>query len=192
MTGIVNNTGARSGVIGTTVGTPSGGITHAQQFRVECGWTGSETSGAQRIENWEENDTDGYARISDGTTAVTLENHVFTFNVTGTYFITFTLAHQNNGGSLGGDNVDARIRYTTDWDGSSGTFGDLSISRFGGDAEVNYNNIVTNAIYKVTDDDGTVGVEFLESLDNSAKTSRDFGGDSAINYTTTVFIRLGD
>ena len=104
MTGIVNSTGARSGIIGTTVGTPTGGNTHASQWRLHTGHTGAVNPIASS--NIEAVDTDGGGIIG---AVMTNSRGIWTFPATGIWKIEINLPFYNNAGSR---NVEVYI-YTT-------------------------------------------------------------------------------
>tara|TARA_Y100000034_G_C6814937_1_gene366542 strand:+ start:474 stop:1010 length:537 start_codon:yes stop_codon:yes gene_type:complete len=90
MTGIVNSTGARSGVIGTTVGTPTSGITHASSWVVNDNLTGGHNPISTDLS---ELSRDGYTRKG---AALTQSSGVFTFPVTGLWYILFQVTAEMN------------------------------------------------------------------------------------------------
>ncbi len=93
MSGIVNSTGARSGVLGTTVGTPAGGITHASSWVVNDNLTGGHNPISTDLS---ELSRDGYTRKG---AALTQSSGEFTFPVTGLWYILFQNTAEMNGSS---------------------------------------------------------------------------------------------
>ena len=113
MTGIVNSTGARSGIVGTTVGTPAGGgIENATWMRLETTLT-SDANDA--IPNWQ---------IQHGSTGnigtlVTEASGHFTFPQTGMWLIIYNPSYYSPALKY---YIESRILAAEDYSGSSGTF----------------------------------------------------------------------
>ena len=95
MSGIVNSTGAVSGVIGTTVGTPAagGGITHTSQWRLSTSL--SSQSGAITSNLVIVPTTRGYGTIG---AVMTVASGIFTFPATGHWLVTGTFSAEADAG----------------------------------------------------------------------------------------------
>ena len=83
MSGIINQTGARSGVIGTTVGTPAGGLSEADVWR--C--TNDLYLFREPLPNWERADT--YGAGTQLGTGMSESSGVFTFPSIGHWLINY-------------------------------------------------------------------------------------------------------
>ena len=81
MSGIINSTGARSGVIGTTVGTPAGGLSHASLWRMSSNFAGVNSSGdnipVDPVINWEKDDTFSPGSIGSDMTETSANSGIF-------------------------------------------------------------------------------------------------------------------
>jgi len=96
MSGIVNSTGARSGVIGTTVGTPPGGLTEADMWRIECDFDSYLENPITA--NWERTDTGYFGLLGTGMTTPS-SSGAFAFPSEGHWLITFQALHYSTGDS---------------------------------------------------------------------------------------------
>ena len=174
MSGIVNSTGAISGVIGTTVGTPAGGITHAASWRIHTNFTGSGVV----TDNWEQTDTDGYGNLG---AVMTQASGVFTFPTTGYWLITafgqfnYTGISHYNG---------FMIQSTVD----NGTYTDATENYCGipDESETMRNMTTTSFQFDVTSTT-THKIKFKTVVANASVTLRGQGGS---NCTHVTFIKL--
>ena len=203
MSGIVNNTGAVSGVIGTTsapaVGTGTdgyvftatgagvdpaweaaaggggSGMTNADTWRITTSFTGAVNPVTS---NWEQPDTDGLGYLG---TAVTNSSGTFSFPSTGLWLIEAkAYMYMNAHASYGGWGI-----YTTV---NNSSYGEAGIQHAGFPASGSYMGVFTNLIFDVTSV-STHKVQFGTTVSNA---SIQFNGASGGSVTYANFLRLGD
>ena len=199
MTGVVNSTGARTGVVGTTVGTvtaaalsgvlPVGvtggsgldasniGVTHFSQWRLTTSFTGSQ---APITSNLEEAGTPVGFGVKG--TSMTESSGIFTFPATGYWYITFKVR------AVGANSTSARNYnhiYSTHDDS---TWADCGVGEnwveYGG-----YPTCFNNYIFDVVST-STHKIRFHCTHTNSSHTIH----GHAVGYISTSmsFLRLGD
>ena len=153
-----------------------GGITMVNQWRVNATFTNSGTNDI--TSNWEQVDSDGYGKIGSD---MTESSGIFTFPTTGIYYIIFKTQGRADGAAR--TSVGGRISTTTN--GSTYSAASLSANDATGNL---YNfNTFTDHIFDVTDT-STHKVKFQASSNGSAF----YDNESALSYTTVLFLRLGD
>ena len=181
MTGIVNSTGARSGVIGTTVGTPAaGGITQASQWRMTANLA---SAGSYLTSNWEEDLV--YGGIGRIGTIMGEASGVFTFPTTGYWLVRLNISAYDNGNRLY-----AKVAIYVD----SGSGIELSSmgqqclpgAAVGGSNA--YGNVFAESIIDITN----VSTCFLKFYVISQSGSINWIGEPNSHATYATFIRLGD
>ena len=189
--GIANSGTISAGTIGTSV-TGFGLITHCEMWRVTTNWTGSNSSGAQPVENWELADTYNYSSHGSSVWSWDETNDAFTCSQTGIWRIDFRLTNTDGGGSTTADQFDPCIRTCTDWNGSSGTWSVVTAGMVG-DYGVSYAHSDVNVMYLWNlRNTSTHALQFLESFDNSVHSSHDFMGNSTKQSSGAIFTRIGD
>ena len=163
---------------GTVTG--AGGITEADQWRLNADFSVSADVSTVINSNWEKVDTANYGTIGTG---MTQSSGIFTFPSTGIYYISFE----------GNVSLNGSIRYwkvhiqTTT---NNSTYSDAAdshghISQVGSET---YDNASCDFIFDVTDT-STHKVRFCFASDNG---STQFSGNTNINSNSVTFIRLGD
>ena len=178
MSGIVNSTGAKSGVIGTTVGTAAAGITEADSWRISSGLTVS--SNQAITANWERSDS-----VSDkiGTGMTDPATGVFAFPSTGIWFVE-VFSHVTSGTS--GDYVGIGIHATTD--NSSYSYAAESYGNAENSGE--HSSFTCFTTINVT---STSLVKVRLNLNMAGgSSSLNYQGSSTSNKTSVFFLRLGD
>ena len=157
-----------------------GGITHAQQWRVDQSTTGE--TDITPIENWEvaDNATQGPAALG---TAMTYSSGEFTFPVEGTWLIEFGVEVTQTGS----DDVSFTAEIQTCVDGSS--YG--TASRASGQLD---NGNVSDCLYMsfVFDVDSTLANHKVRFRLYNFGSQCTMEGSSSENQTYATFIRLGD
>ena len=182
MSGIVNSTGAVSGVVGTTVGTPVGGITEADYWRLATQFTGSAEPVGGGTGTLERCDTDGFGLIGTG---MTESSGIFSFPSTGYWNVVYITSV-----SLGGDTrfIHQTIQVSTNsggaWSVASENYSFIKYTS----SSTTYSNATCSCIIDVTSV-STVLVKFDASPLNS---SVSFRGNTERNTTGFQFLRLGD
>jgi len=180
MSGIVNSTGARSGVIGTTVGTPAaGGITESDLWRT----TSNGSANLDPVVNWERADTHGAGYLGTG---MSESSGIFTFPSTGIWHVKFKADHFRSGDSRW---VLFEIWWSTNSGGAwnrTATANSFLNQTSGGNT---YNSAAGVQIFDVTD----VGVQRVKfKAEYETSTNHYLLGDTNQNQTHVTFIRLGD
>ena len=162
----------------TLASAAGGGITHAQKWRLNTGFTGD----ADPItSNLEAVDSDGYGSLGS---AMTVSSGIFTFPTTGIWLIQMTVQFHVNASSRTNQLI---INTTTD--GSS--FGQASKNDAGIAHSQNshtYNTGTNDFIFDVTNV-STHKVSFSTNVNDDSGTT---AGETNVNRTHFTFIRLGD
>ena len=170
---------AQSGNTGglTWVAAPSGGLSNAQQWRISASQTNMNTN-AFITNNWEEADTNGYARIGN---AMTQSSGTFTFPVTGIWLIEFTYV------GFGGDNtqdyIGAKIQVTT----NNSSYAEAT-EGYNNTDNNQYVCVIQNLMFDVTNTT-THKIKFSVTAQNNGIQAV---GNTSANITNAVFTRLGD
>jgi hypothetical protein len=184
MSGILNTTGAVSGIIGTTVGTPAGGITEADIWRN----TSDQYLFREPIATWERTDTYGFYSTTDLLgTGMSESSGIFTFPSTGWWNIQAILNIYFDG--------ETRFSYMRmKWSSDSGSSWDTASESacFTSDEAQNSGAVsasaVTGGIIKITNAT-TQRIRFDHYGENSSVYMR---GNSTANQTWASFIKLAN
>jgi len=147
------------------------GITMAENWRVTANITANATPISSNLEVV---DTDGYGSLGTG---MSESSGIFTFPSTGIYFINFVAAAT----PASGDTIILEIQTTTD----NSTY--ATASRVAGTASDEH-TLSNHFIFDVTD----TSTHKMRFNATSISGSSFFRGDTNINFTSVVFIRLGD
>ena len=108
--------GATIDATGATItGWPSGGLSHASQWRITSNFTGSQDPISS---NFEEVDTDGYGRLGS---AMTESSGVFTFPATGYWRVDaqFFFTIENTDSRFGGADIQVSTDSASSWSQAS-------------------------------------------------------------------------
>ena len=170
MSGIVSSTGARSGLIGTTVGTPVGGITEADQW----GLRSNPNSTGYLTSNWTRSSNAGYIG-----TGLTQSSGVFSFPSTGIWLI---LSQFDVTTFSSDDYVDIYLRVTT----NNSSYVDHIYVQIGNSQD--NHTVSQSGFIDVTDITNVKFKWYLSSMDSSEL--RTESGNDAIHRTGFVAVRL--
>jgi len=176
MSGIINQVGARSGIVGWNVS----GIKHAVLWRVHTGFTGG---AVDPIVNWERDDS-----FSNGFVGSAMDEStgIFTFPETGVWDIAFQMSvyHTDSQRYIAG-NIYTTTNNGSGWDHNA--MAETSI----GDSGASYvmGSISTRTLFNVSAV-GTHKCKFTEN--NVGSDAISVRGGQNTNYTFAVFTRLGD
>ena len=170
-------TSAGAGAVPTFADAAGGGLSNAQQWRISASQTSMNTN-AFITNNWEEADTNGYARIGD---AMTQSSGTFTFPVTGIWLIEFTYV------GFGGDNtqdyIGAKIQVTT----NNSSYAEAT-EGYNNTDNNQYVCVIQNLMFDVTNTT-THKIKFSVTAQNNGIQAV---GNTSANITNAVFTRLGD
>jgi len=158
------------------------GITNAQSWRITSSFTVG-TSETDIANNWEENDSTGYARIGD---VMTQSSGIFSFPTTGIWLI---MAVANFRASVGVRTISLNLKATT----NNSTYTHVASaennnSDFGGSNNTTVHSGSIMHIFDVTD---TSNVKFRFTSQGVAD-PQTCDGDTDRTYTGFTAIRLGD
>jgi len=173
MSGIINSTGARSGVIGTTVGTPAGGVTEVDQW----GLRSNPDSTGYLTTQWARSSNAGL--IGTGLGYATSSGR-FSFPSTGVWLIINQFDFTTTGSD---DYIDIELHVTTN-DSSYVVWNKCQI----GNSQDNHIVTQSNCI-DVTDIANVKFKWYLSSMDSSELRAE---SSNAIHRSGFVVIRLGD
>jgi len=153
-----------------------GGITHADQWRLNTNVTGD----VDPITDVEQTDTDGFGGLG---TAMSVSSGIFTFPVTGVWLIEFTAMYYHNAYSA----FNSALLYTTTNNSSYGiaSYGSQFIDTTGANSFASATSSFMFDVTNVT----THKVRFATDVANNSVTTN---GTSGANQTFMTFIRLGD
>jgi len=153
-----------------------GGITHADQWRLNTNVTGD----VDPITDVEQTDTDGFGGLG---TAMSESSGIFTFPVTGVWLIEFTAMYYHNAYSA----FNSALLYTTTNNSSYGiaSYGSQFIDTTGANSFASATSSFMFDVTNVT----THKVRFATDVANNSVTTN---GTSGANQTFMTFIRLGD
>jgi hypothetical protein len=155
---------------------PAGGITMADQWRVNTDFTGDN---APISSNWEQVDTGGQGTLG---TAMSESSGVFTFPETGIYLVTFQLTYFASNSS---SRTDFSIQVTTD----NSAYTNVALGQVNGTSGQNaYSTSFINTLIDVTDT-SNVKVRFKNNNQDNSNTIQ---GNTNYNATSATFIRMGD
>ena len=173
MSGIVNSTGARSGVIGTTVGTPAaGGITGADEW----GLRANPSSTGYLTSNWVRSSNAGYIG-----TGLTQASGIFSCPSTGLWLI---LSQFDFTTFSSDDYIDIYLKVTT----NNSSYVNHNYVQIGNSQD---NHTVSQSSFIDVTDEANVKFQwYLSSMDSSEL--RTEVGNDAIHRSGFVVIRLGD
>ena len=174
MSGIVNSTGARSGVIGITVGTPAGGVTEADQW----GLRSNPNSTGYLTTQWSRSSNAGLIGTGLGYAS---SSGVFSFPSTGVWLIINQFDFTTTGSD---DYIDIELRVTTN-NSSYASTNQVQI----GNSQDNH-TVSLSSFIDVTDIANVKFKWYLSSMDSSEL--RTEAGNNAIHRSGFVVIRLGD
>ena len=180
MSGIINQTGAKSGIVGTTVGTPAGGLSEADVWRN----TSDMYLFREPISTWERADT--YGAGTQLGTGMSESSGVFTFPSTGHWLVNYYLYVYFDGNTR---YFELKMQYSSNsgsgWDVTS------TAANFLGDSGQNSGNIsgscAGSQILNITNA-STSRVRFDHTGENSSVNMK---GSSTMNATYATFIKLG-
>ena len=183
MSGIINQTGARSGVIGTTVGTPAGGLSEADTWRLNTTFNVS-TNETSYPNYWERDDTDANGLLGTG---MTQSGGIFTFPSTGFWLVQFHLRGYLTSSTPIDRYISAAIQVTTN--NSSYSTAATSATHVFHTSTSAYTNFHANP-FKIIDvtDTTNIKVKFYSFADNTAT---QMVGNTNSNETSAYFIKLG-
>ena len=170
---------ARSGNTGgmTWEEASGGGITQADQFRVT-----SDSSGASTVitSGWERPDTDNYGFIGDG---MAQSSGIFTFPVTGRYWVQFRATMSNNSNSLyNGFKMEASLDNGSNW----------STAALGYASTPDNNAYCTGSCSFIFNVSNTSTHKLRFGSSDSTSGTMEIRSDTGANITEVTFIRLGD
>ena len=153
-----------------------GGITHADQWRLNTNITGD----VDPITDVEQTDTDGFAGLGS---PMSVSSGIFTFPVTGVWLIEFTAMYYHNAYSA----FNSALLYTTTDNSSYGiaSYGSNFINTTGANSFASATSSFMFDVTNVT----THKVKFATDVGNNSVTTN---GTSGANQTFMTFIRLGD
>ena len=176
MSGIINSTGARSGVIGTTVGTPAGGISDYDEWHSDTDIS-SPTSDTT-ITSWTHNTTHGPIG-----SAMTRSSGIFMFPSTGYWRITTHARWASTGTGYSRYN----LLYCNWASAIGGPYTYLSFTDAGMASDVtnSYSTSTTSAVLKVTDE-STFEVYFLVN----SQSGHTFKGTQVESFPTATFMKI--
>jgi len=156
----------------------SAGITMVDMWRLTSTYQNVGNSNNQLTANLERVDTGGYGGIGTG---MTESSGTFTFPSTGIYLVEFRTATRADGGARNW--MGSRIKVSTD-----GSSYQTRAYAFNSAHTNGANGHTSSAVIVDVTDTSTHKVQFfVDSSDTSY-----FDGDTNVNYTNMIFIRLGD
>ena len=167
-----------SGVL--TWAEPGGGITSAQEFRLQADQVGSNSAGTV-LTNWGENNTDYQAIGSNWSQS----SGIFSCSATGIYSLAWLL---NIAGASANDAFDSCIEISTDT-GSSYT---SRAKSWGYVTSAPYAAAVGNTFIFDVSNTSTFRLRFKESATNEIANTSTIKGSSTESVTNMTFVRLGD
>jgi len=173
MSGIMNTTGAVSGILGTTVGTPAaGGITEADEWGIRS----DHTTTADITADWSRSSNGGLIGTGLGEAS-----GIFSFPSTGIWCITTTMDFSTTSAD---DYIDIYLKVTT----NNSSYATHTMTQIGNSQD---NHTVTmSSLVDVTD---ISNVKFKYYLGSMASTLRGSTSASEAEHRTGfVAIRLGD
>jgi len=154
-----------------------GGITHASQWRLNSGSSGS--TGYDPLVNWEAADTDGAGTIG---TAMTYSSGVFSFPTTGIWLVEFCASVYANGTTI--TTLECYIETTVD----NSTYTSAARGRNGIFAINAASNTYTSFVFDVTD----VSTHKVQFEISNLPTNAIVNASTSRNQTWATFTRLGD
>ena len=152
-----------------------GGITHADQWRLNTNITGD----VDPITDVEQTDTDGFAGLGS---PMSVSSGIFTFPVTGIWLIEFTAMYYHNAYSA----FNSALLYTSEGGGYGiASYNSNFINTTGANS---FASVTSSFMFDVTNV-STHKVKFATDVGNNSVTTN---GTSGANQTAMTFIRLGD
>ncbi len=162
---------------------PGGGITHATQFRISANWNPAD-SWTDITANWEVNDTTGYGTLG---AAVTQSSGIFTFPVTGYWWVFFGAMADYNGSAVA--YASCELQVTANASAGSPTWTALTLASSGiANASGNtYGMVHGDGIVDCT---ATADVKVKFRTETTEDTT--WHGSTNNNQSWATFIRLAD
>jgi len=174
---VLTSGGAGAAAAWEDAGGGGGGITHASQWRLSSGSSGS--TSYDPLVNWEAADTDGAGTIG---TAMTYSSGVFTFPTTGIWLVEFIASIYTNGSTIAA--LEIFIETTVD----DGTYTSAARGRNAIWGTLHASNTSTSFIFDVTD----VSTHKVQFVIDSLPTNAIVNAYTERNQTLATFTRLGD
>ena len=158
---------------------PAGGIAHASSFRVTSNWNPA-NSWTDITANWEVSDGPGYGTLG---TAVTESSGIFSFPVTGFWWVFYGAMADFNGSAV--NYASCELQATT----NNSSYSAVTLASHGiADGDINtYTTITGDGLLDVTD---TSNVKCKLRTETTEDTT--WHGSTNNNQTWITFIRLAD